>query len=212
MVCTTTSALWMEYSSTVATMVSCIIIIFYILSLIITRTLPMMTSSPGASSVLPAPFHNWHLHSQDFTDFGTKIQNTTWSRRPPITPIKIQHQRPNTHHIHHQKSNIHQHKPETHQPKPKIHLQKPEIHQRKTKIYQQKVEARRRYNNYKDHYYQPKNVMACIPKVERLCKNVYREVKVVRDVQRCFDVSNSLMAALEFLISNQEMRLFKRSK
>ena len=173
-------------------MVSCIIIIFYILSLIITRTLPMMTSSPGASSVLPAPFHNWHLHSQDFTDFGTKIQNTTWSRRPPITPIKIHHQQPNTHHIHQQKSKIHQHKPETHQPKPKTHLQKPEIHQRKTKIYQQKVEARRRYNNYKDHYYQPKNVMACIPKVERLCKNVFRAVKVVRDVQRCFDVSTNL--------------------
>ena len=152
----------------VATMVSCNIIIFYILSLTVSRSFAMMTSSPGASSVLPAPFHAWNLQSQHFTNFGAKIHNTTWSRRPPFTPLKI------------------------HPQQPKIHQQITEIHHQKPKIHQLKVEARRRYNNYKDHYYQPKNVMACIPKVERLCKNVFRAVKVVRDVQRCFDVSTNL--------------------
>ena len=152
----------------VATMVSCNIIIFYILSLTVSRSFAMMTSSPGALSVLPAPFHVWNLQSQHFTNFGAKIHNTTWSRRPPFTPLKI------------------------HPQQPKIHHQKTEIYHQKPRIHELKVEARRRYNNYKDHYYQPKNVMACIPKVERLCKNVFRAVKVVRDVQRCFDVSTNL--------------------
>ena len=75
----------------------------------------------------------------------------------------------------------------------------------------QHPESRKRYNNYKDHYYQPKNVMACIPKVERLCKNVYRTVKVVRDVQRCFDVSfdakPNKCKLIQLIVSKNQMLL-----
>ena len=131
------------------------------------------------SVVLPAPFNNWHPPDEF---------HATWPKIPKVakSPQKLNSSWPKM---------------------PKMNQIPPQSPFAPESPFG--PEGRKRYSMYKDHYYavslhfgakiqiskllifQPNVVMACIPKVERLCKKVHRAVKVIRDVQRCFEVSFS---------------------